>query len=121
MTVTTSSDGSKVLVFLLLLLLVLLLIAMAGLGGMAGKVEYGSHAVERHGQDAIRARSINERNGQRYDCQDGKSYWIGRAEDGKYAITVVRGGQEATSFLTRSRNYIRNILKKDDCFPSPSW
>ena len=119
MTTTTqaTSHGGGYGFWVLVVLAALVLLALAGLGGMSG-VEYGDHAVERHGEDAIRARAINEQFGRRYDCRDDKTYWIGSSGNGKFAVTVVRGGKEATSFLTRSRNYIRNILRKDDCYPA---
>ena len=112
MTVTTSSDGSKTWVFFLLLLLLLFfLMAMPAL-------EWSDHAVQKHGPDAIKARQANMGGGQRYDCRDGKQYWVAPYGD-KYAITVAEGGREKTSFITRSWNYIKKALERDDCRRMP--
>jgi len=109
-----AAKGMNSLAWTLLVLVILFLLLSSALGAL-GEIEYSDHAVRKHGQDAIKARITNSNRGFRHDCNNGKQYYIAPMEDGKFAITIVQGGREKTSFVTRSFRYIQNALKRDGC------
>jgi len=80
-----------------------------------GPIETGDHATDRHGADAELVRSeIAAGGGSHYNCNDGKEYIIKRLSDGRWAMMVVRGGREVTSFIT-DQAYVQSKLENDDC------
>ena len=84
-----------------------------------GPIETGDHATDRHGADAELVRSeIAAGGGSHYNCNDGKEYIIKRLSDGRWALMVVRGGQEVTSFIT-DQSYIKGRLEDENC--SNGW
>lgn len=84
-----------------------------------GPVETGDHAVQRHGAEAEKARAeIAAGGGSHYDCNDGKEYIVKRLSDGRWALMVVRGGREVTSFIT-DQSYIKGRLEDEGC--SNGW
>jgi hypothetical protein len=84
-----------------------------------GPIETGDHATDRHGADAELVRSeIAAGGGSHYNCNDGKEYIIKRLSDGRWALMVVRGGREVTSFIT-DQSYIKGRLEDENC--SNGW
>lgn len=80
-----------------------------------GPIETGDHATDRHGADAELVRSeIAAGGGSHYNCNDGKEYIIKRLSDGRWALMVVRGGREVTSFIT-DQSYIKGRLENEHC------
>ena len=80
-----------------------------------GEVETRPHALYRHGADAIVAREANMGNdpGQRYDCPDGRTRIIKRIGQNKWAITVLDGNIEVTSFVASNKNHVDQMI--DEC------
>lgn len=84
-----------------------------------GPIETGDHATDRHGADAELVRSeIAAGGGSHYNCDGGKEYIIKRLSDGRWAVMVVRGGREVTSFIT-DQSYIKGRLENENC--SNGW
>jgi hypothetical protein len=83
-----------------------------------GSVELGSHAVERHGNDALRAREAvtNGSPGGHWKCDGDKEYMIRYvAEAHEWAVMIIRSGYEITSFTTTDQGYIKGVLEQDGC------
>jgi hypothetical protein len=88
----------------------LLLCAVAIL--MAATVS--SHALARHGADAIRAHeAVQQGDPWRHHCKDGRDRIVRALPDGIWAVEVWDGEVQVTSFLTREQDYIRKVI--DDC------
>ena len=80
-----------------------------------GPIETGDHATDRHGADAELVRSeIATGGGSHYNCDGGKEYIIKRLSDGRWAVMVVRGGKEITSFLA-DQDYVKGRLENEHC------
>lgn len=75
------------------------------------------HAVERHGDDAIIAADWVSRQGPSccYACADGRMRCACPMPDGRYAVAVFEGNAMVTAFLSRSENYIHNMLRDRGC------
>jgi hypothetical protein len=106
-----------------LVLLVAAVIAIILLGGGLvtapdlTKVQVGSHAVERHGDDAVRARALIAQPGTRwYRCNDGRERGV--ADDpenpNNFAVQILEGGREVTAFFTDKAG-VTTMLNKDGC------
>lgn len=82
-----------------------------------GNGRLSQHAIERHGQDAIVAADWVSNNGQNccYPCADGRTRCACRMPDGKFAVAVLEGDFIVTAFLSRSPNYIQNMLRDQGC------
>jgi hypothetical protein len=112
----TSRSGGLGCVFWLILLGLGALILLGSIQVPdVGPIETGNHATDRHGADAELVRSeIATGGGSHYNCDGGKEYIIKRLSDGRWAVMVVRGGKEITSFLA-DQDYVKGRLENEHC------
>lgn len=81
-------------------------------------IAVSTHAIERHGQQAITAHEAIQTGGTRHDCNDGRTRLV--AKVGKmWAVEVWDGDTLITSFLTPSQSYINSLL--EDCGDGHLW
>lgn len=119
MTATSQSRGSGLGILVLLGFGVVVLMAMGNIATLdipeVGAVETRSHAVIRHGSDALSVRD-NLANGEppeKWRCRDGKIYALKRAGN-VIDLMVIYDGVEITSFKA-DPNYVDKVLEMDGC------
>jgi len=81
-----------------------------------GEVTLGSHAVEKHWDQAVEARQWISKHGgpfNRYDCPDGRTRVIVPMNGNRWAVMVVESGIEVTSFITEDQGYVKGMI--DPC------
>lgn len=82
----------------------------------AAPFQPSQHALEKHGQDAVlAAEAVSRSHGCCFLCQDGRIRCACRMADGRFAVAVFEGRAMVTSFISRSENYIRNMLSSRGC------
>jgi hypothetical protein len=77
-------------------------------------IVYSSHAVERHGQGAIKVRQCLENNGPTEVWQNPdtlREAHICQLDDGKYGIQIQRFEREITSFVKNKLRTIEQVHK----------
>lgn len=79
------------------------------------------HALDRHGQDAIRAHEAvaDLGHGGQYRCPDGKEYRIASLGHGDWGVEILYDGVPVTAFVTRDRAYLARAIEEDGC--QPKW
>jgi len=95
----------------------MLLIVAVALSLMSAAQSVPQHALDRHGQDAIRAMEAvaTLNHGGQHNCRDGKRYEIAGLADGEWAVVIKLYGKVKTAFLTRDRGYLSKALHDDGC------
>ncbi len=110
---TTITRKSGVPLTRLILVVFLLLLSMLA----ALTTSLPQHALDRHGQEAIRAHeavaALNH--GGKYDCRDGKRYEIADLGKGDWAVEISYAKTVVTAFVTRDRAYLARVLEEDEC------
>ena len=107
---------------LLLAMAAIVIVAAAIAIPTVGQVELGKHAVEKHGNDAVLVRQWVANNAQpwhRWDCPDGRTRVVVPYDGHRWAVMVVLGSVEITSFLTDDQAYVTRML--DPCKPSVGY
>jgi len=84
-----------------------------------GPVICGEHAQERHGVEALQARSaIMTGGGNRYDCGDGRQRILKQLGPKSVAIMIVEQGVEVSCFISsKSWERMMRVIARDDCSP----
>jgi hypothetical protein len=104
--------GSGVLLIVMALVIVGIVISIPTLG----RISLGNHAVERHADMAESARewvNAHAGPGNRYDCPDGRVRVVVPMPGNRWAVMVVKGGVEITSFITKDQGYVKGMI--DPC------
>jgi hypothetical protein len=92
-----------------------LLIIVLLLNTIWGDVQLGQHAAQKHQADAFMARQVIGHYGgpgNRWDCPDGRVRIVVRTA-ARWAVMVLEGDVEVTSFMTDSHDYVSNMI--EDC------
>lgn len=109
-----SSSGGCLLFVALAIVLVAAAIAVPSVGN----VTLRAHANQRHGDDAVVVRqwvSTHAEPYHRWDCPDGRTRIVVPYDGHRWAVMVVLGEVEITSFLTDDQAYVTRML--DPCKP----
>ena len=103
---------------LLLAMAAIVIVAAAIAIPTVGQVELGKHAVEKHGNDAVLVRQWVANNAQpwhRWDCPDGRTRIIVPHNTRGYAVMIMLGSHEFTSYFTDDQVYVTHL--KEPCKP----
>ena len=87
-----------------------------------GDVTLRGHAAQRHGNDAAIARewiSTHAEAYHRWDCPDGRTRVVVPYDGHRWAVMVVLGSVEITSFLTDDQAYVTRMI--DPCKPGVGY
>jgi hypothetical protein len=80
------------------------------------RTEVNSHALQRHGLQAIMAsRWVDVFGGPGHDCPDGRTRWGVKMWEGVWAVKVMEGDAFVTAFLCYDAGYVVRML--DPCDP----
>ncbi len=102
----------------------LLLLCCVGLlfFGFAGSIQVSTHAVAKHGSDAILASqwvSTHGGPGNRWDCRDGRQRWIVPYGAHEWAIVVMEDTTQITAFITGDQDYV--LKQHEGCNQWQNW
>mgnify|MGYP000392140179 CR=1 FL=1 len=108
---TTYSNNIWILLIVLVAFVLLAVVALPD-------IQLGTHAVLRHGNDAVLARQAVMASGGTCcrPCADGRTRCICGLGDGRFAIQILEGGTEITAFIA-DRDYAKTV--SDQCGPNP--
>ena len=95
----------------------MVLIVAVALSLMSAAQSVPQHALDRHGQDAIRAHEAvaGLGHGGQWRCPDGKEYRIAHIDGAEWAVEILYDGVVATAFVTRDRGYLQRVVEEDGC------
>lgn len=103
--------GSGAGVLMLFVAICILLAGFIVIPRLGMNIRTNDHAVERHGDDALRARQLLEQAGpgNKFDCPDGRIRIIVQVDARHWAMGVSDGMgiEEITSFINSDRTYLR--------------
>lgn len=105
------------------LLAVLVIVATAGIVLLnLGNISVCTHALDRHGNDAVIATewvNTHGTGGNRWDCNDGRQRWIVPYGSTAWAIVVMEAGEQITAFITDDQDYV--VKQHDGCKQWQNW
>jgi hypothetical protein len=81
-------------------------------------VTVSSHALARHGTEAITAHEVIVQSGHCRPCVDGRVRCVAKAGN-KWAVEIRDGDVQITSFFTLSQAYVKGVT--DECGNGDFW